>query len=1127
MRRGTRVGQAYVSVTADGSGINEEIVDSVDEAGPGVEKAGDRHGERYGDHFSDGFFARLRKRFGKDISNRLNADMDSAGSEAGDRLGSALVQSLRDRLEASDDIVRRMTERILDDNGRSPKRLEALAHGLRSAQNEATLLERQLRAVMRAEGMLGDFVSGNGRNDRIGDKVGALFGAGSRNNFLNLFGKSLGGIVNLIEKTTFGAVGMFNTFRKGFSQASEGASFFQKVMSGLGGGGAEAGGIAKMFSSLASSGPAAAVAIAAVVAGLSIMVSVAGALVAILTALTATIVSGVVGAFAVLGGAILAVVAAGGLLTAAFMSMTDAQQDMLKNSFLPLKAEMVGLAQLMLKDMVPAFSTWSANLQRALLLVVPVAERMGKAFADAGNILTRSFSGPGFQMFAQALATYLPSIITRLSSALGSFLNGMLGLFAALMPQVNRFAGYLAAVADRFANWATSAKGQNAIADFVDRAVTSLQSLWNFVTEFSGFLAKVLFSPEAQNAGNTIFDGLARTFDNLTQKIAQAQADGSLKRWFDDAIEFGGQLWGVIEALTGTFMALYNSGVLQGIGAALSALSSAISTINMVLGPMIGLFGAQLPFALAAAISPLQTIAAAVIAIGEAVNWALGLIGQGSGADWSNVLSPYGGGGGGGGVAPQNVVPGTVLTPKTESPSLSSLMGSGMNALANTSISSGGFKAPKKWRNPWKKWAESLIKEGPSISSQIKNAILTVNKQAAAGILAASRSSDSGGVQASLQSLMESITTSAKQTVNTARSALNNAATSLANATSKATAKKALKEVRKAQKDLAAALANQRRINAAAKILAAQRVVSGTRVNQLLAGLKVTNATLADYAEARSRVADLLDDANQKLTDALAIRDDYRNQVADSIKSFGSLLTAQASVIDGVEQALTANDITSNLTDRLNQIKHFQDSLRLLLAQGLSNDAYKQIVDAGVEQGTGIADALLAGGNASIQNVNSLVGQITGIADTLGSETSSRLYQAGVDAAQGLVDGLNSLAGQLDAAALRLGTSIALAVKRALGIASPSKVLFDMMDDVGDGAALGLDNQHVKVGSAAGRLAGLIAVSPEAAAYGLRRASDAVSGNRDLPPIELTVVTPTEDPKAVAHEAINELVGRL
>jgi hypothetical protein len=1145
MRRGTRVANAHVGVTVDGDGINEDIVDEVEKAEPGVEKAGRHAGDRYRNGFSVGFFSRMRQRFGKQIEGELSKHMDTAGKHGGEAMGSAMVQSLRERLRGADDLVTELGtnfDKALA--GRTTiAKLEIMSQRLKTAEGQARRLTTELHKAMEAEGLInvrrvsGNAGTGGGRGGGDGgldaDMIGRLFGGHSRNNFLNIFGRSIAGITKgltaiptLLSKVASSGLAFFTNFSKGFSQVAEGASLFRKIMGGFSGAG---GGL---FASLAKSGPAAAFAIVAVTLALSVMASVMSALLAIVIAMAATIAGALTAALIGLSGLLGTTAIAGGLLTAAFMSMTDAQKKYLEDAFRPLKAEMVGIGQIMLQEMVPAFSTWSANLQNALMLLVPVAQVAGRAFAEAGNTLTKSFSGPGFQMFSQALATYLPSIITRLSSALGSFLNGMLGLFSALMPYVNRFAGYLAVVAERFAKWATSAEGQNAIVQFVDRAVESLKSLWNFTTAFFGFLFELLFSSEAMNSGNSIFDSMARTFDNFTQKVQQAQADGSLQRWFHEATVFGAQLWGVMEALGGTFQALSDSGTLKSTGDMFGWIASMIGMLNGVLGPLINVLGNVLPWTLRAALTPLAALASGVIAIGEAVKWVLNLVGIAQNVDFSKALAPfdalYGGGGGGTSTGYQPIAGGQTFYEKPKPfkmPTLPSLQQSGMAALNATSIDSGGYKPKKQWQNPWKKWANSLIKDGPSTAVSVKEAMRKLNKAAGDAIRAAAK--ENGGetvFREAFTQMTDSLVAGGRDAVTSARSALNSAASSLANATTKGAAQRALKKVRKAQRDMSTALAYQKSLNRSAKALASQKVVHWDKVSDMVAGKAWKGATLADLAAARFRVAAKLEVANQKLVDAIALRDDYKAQVADSIKSFAALATTQAQTIDGVEQALTSGDITANLQARLDKIKHFQSALQLLIANGLSNDAYKQIVDEGVEGGTVLADALLAGGSAAIQQTNSLVSQINGIATTLGTETSNRLYQAGVSAAKGLVDGLTSLSAELDSAATKLGNSIAAAVKRSLGIKSPSSVLRDMMAYVGDGTVLGLQDQHVKVGSAASALADLIAVNPGG---GRPPAGGPVSGNGDQRPIELTVVTPTEDPVAVAHEAINELVGRL
>lgn len=1147
MRRGTRVGQAYVALAVDGSGVNEEIVHSVDEAGPGVEKAGDEHGQRYGDHFSDGFFSRLRDRLrnrGEDgalgFGNRAGS---SEGAKIGDRLAKSLLEKIDNlgpetsarlrsmlvEVERTSQAAERALTRVENDNGKSPTRLANLTHAARTAENAATRMERAWRAALQAEGLLDAAVSRNRggsrkNNNGLTGLDEKLLGMNFRNNFLNVIPKIMGGVVRAFDF----AGSAVKRFTDNMGKAEEGASLLQKISAGFGTQGAEGAGMfSKALSSIAASGPGAAVAVIAVAVGASLLVSVLNALLAIVVALVSTIASALVGALAVGAGAFAALGAAAGLTVLAFMSMDNAQKKMLATSFRPLHQEAIGLGQTMLRDLTPAFATWSRNLQVALALATPLANVMGGALARAGDMLSASLSGPGVRMLIAALTVTLPGIVTHLSGAIGGFINGLSAMFGALMPYVLQFAVYLERVAASFAKWATSAQGQNAIVDFVSRALASLQSLWNFLGALGGLLAAIFFSPEAQGAGNNIFDSMAAALRRFTAYI---QKDNRMQKWFAEGVVFAQALGQTIVTITQALQTLNQSGVIDGIASLASIGATAYSWFS------------RLPGVVKDLIWPLKGVADLIGFIGSAMGKGggskPGVIGTQSQIDSFNstLLGPIastGGASSSNNSAAQIKAQIDAMLANINS-TTSSLQSSGATALSNTYQNAGGYlpnpKKPgkPKYKNPYVKWANSLIKQGPSISAQVKNAMLSMNKSAANGIAQAAKSTSAADVQSSMDSLMNSLTTGGAEGVNSAQSALNSAAQSLASATTKGAAKKALKGVKAAQRDLKAALDNQKRLNNAANILNAQKVVNESNISQLLQGILTSNATLADYAEARARVADMLNEANQKLTAAIALRDDYAKQVSESIKNFGSLLTAQAQTIDGVEQALTANDVTSNLQDKLNQMKHFQEDLRLLLAQGLSNDAYKQIVDAGVEQGTTFADALLSGGNAAIQNTNDLVNQINGIADSLGGETSSRLYQAGVDAAQGLVDGLTSLSAQLDSAAYQLGTSIANAVKAALGIASPSRVLRNMMTYVGDGIALGLDDQTVKVGTAATALSKQIAVTPPATYSSSAAAAAGVSGNgKPAAQVDLTIVTPTDDPHAVANEVINEVVGRL
>lgn len=1185
MNRGTRVGQAYVALTIDGSDLGKEVINEVEDVdyelvgkdakgrflkGFNSKKYTEANSEaiiskdrveqaksdmssalanignaiKNDDHISQGILKQIEQEFNNgDLDALFKQVGDKAGVEMGSGLGRHVRQAVVDELYRLRSDAAKLDIPFSLSSERNGVTLpnsnfdSLVKEGERVVQSftkdwEAAIKEnvrRRIAAEREVDRQSRRISSGSRDTLRTGlsGTIGRLFGMQSRNNFLNLIGKTIGGAVQGVE--------LLSTKLGGLSDwlgvVSKKAGPLEPLLSSLS---TQFGSIAESVAAGAASGPVIAAAIAVVILVLSSLISAVSALIALAVALASTLAYSLSAAALGAGAALGATLTTAGLLVAAFMSLSAAQKTLINDALQPLKREFNGLGQVVMRGLLSTtnnFQTWSNNLAESMVPLANIAQRIGAAVGEAGNIFTKALSGPGVQQFIYTMGVYLPGIITNLAAASGSFVNAFGSIFSAAMPYLLQFSRYLASITQQFATWANSAQGKNAIADFAARAVVSLQSLWNFVTTFTDWLLTVLFNPSAQQLGNSIFDVLTATF----QKFKAAASDGSLEKWFSDAAKFGGDLWALIVSLGDAFGALYSSGTLEALGEGIKGLADSITAVVAVLTPLIDVLGPALHAVMAASILPLQAVAAAVTSIGDAISWVLGLVGIGSGTDWSRSANAWKGVGdlvntmvmnGGSGSAGRGIGAGATGAASSVGARASAEVRAMLNQLGKSTDVNSGL-----WVNPYKSWAESLVKNGPSISAKIRNAMLSVNKQIASAIKTASSADTASAVKDNLSTLITNIKSSAESTVNTAQDALNSAAQSLASATSKQAANTALIAVRKAQKNLKAALDDQKKINAQAKILSAQKVVNSWNVSQLLDGVKVQNATLADYAAAREKLTAQLTAANQKLADAISLRDNYKTQVADSLKEFGSLLTAEAKTIDGVQQALTYGDITSNLQDRLNKIQAFQSKLQQLLALGLSNDAYKQLVDAGVDTGTTYADALLSGGVGAVNQVNSLVAGITKASDSLASEASNRLYQAGVSAAQGLVDGLTSLSKQLDAAATKLGNSIVKAIRKSLGINSPSKRLIGEMEYAGDGIVIGIDRQIPKVTSAASRLSSAISVSPEVATYAAQQRAAGVSGNssdsangmfRDL-----IVNTPTEDPVAVARETVNEIVGRI
>ena len=1026
----------------------------------------------------------------------------------------------------------------------------------RSLMESENLIDRSGRRIVRR--------SQRWFRDRdIADRMGRLTGMGARNNFLNLFGRMTRTVTNLtlgavrgVTALGKGVVGLGKAFMEGAASAGEGASIITRAGAGFAAVGAR---IAPMIARALASGPAiiavaalVAIALVALTAVVSALISAVGALLGVLTALVGTLVSGLTGALTVALAAFVPLIAAGGLLTMAFKAMTDEQKKYMKEAFTPLREGFVGMGQVMLDQIIPAFATWSENLQRAGSLLIPLAYQMGSVFAQAGNEITKALSGEGFQRLALSLQQYLPQITLSFSSAIGALLNGFAGMFAALMPSVARFADYLDRTFTRFSTWANSMEGQNAIQDFVDGALEALQSLWNFTREFFGYLIDVWFNPRVQEFGNSMFDGLADSFARLRQGIE----DGSLERWMDDAIYFGGKVWETFKAIGDVVETLYSSGMLKVLGGLFDALTFSLEMVNAILLAVSATFRGELTSALAAPMGPLGTLLSGLNNLVATLKWLtnnslfqnlVGATGLTLGVG-ANLL----GLGGGGGSSP---APSTLgYDPRQQGVEQNSnnrrqqelsqwkkdqadrwkfdwpkMRDRGAGAIALTDLKDPTKGAKVQWVNPYKEWAEGLIKDGPTITRQINKAMKEVSKSVRASIKDVLGADTAKEARQALASIRSELRQQGKSLVAAARSSLNSAASSLANATTPEAAAKALQEVKVAQIELARAQAAQKRLNAGAKILNQQRVLNAANVRRLLAGESANSATLADYARARERLAVRIERAQEKLTEALSLRDEYAKAITASVNSFGSLMTAKAKEIDGVAQALTHQDITSNLQARLQQIRDFQQNLMQLRAMGLSDAAYKELLDAGVENGSAFAEALLAGGIGAITSVNTTTAQIADIAESMGTDAAGYLYQAGVDAAQGLVDGLMARDKQLASAAKHLGDLIALEVKRSLGIASPSQRMIDEMDHVGSGVVVGLRNQHGAVGAAAYELARQINVGaradtsvPEGAGVG---GGAGVSGNSAEHHWHIT--TASENPRTVALEMMNEVVGRL
>ena len=165
-------------------------------------------------------------------------------------------------------------------------------------------------------------------------------------------------------------------------------------------------------------------------------------------------------------------------------------------------------------------------------------------------------------------------------------------------------------------------------------------------------------------------------------------------------------------------------------------------------------------------------------------------------------------------------------------------------------------------------------------------------------------------------------------------------------------------------------------------------------------------------AENVKAVADASDDvAKAQKAVAKAIADSDPEGLT---KAYEDLATANQKLKDAQSSPKTFLD---NLKVQANKVKDFGVLVNRLLAAGLSESALQQVLAAGVDGGTAIANELL-GSAGAILEANALTADVQTIADTVGLNSAKQFYQAGVTAGTNLVAGIQAV---VDTYTIRLG----------------------------------------------------------------------------------------------------------
>lgn len=272
-------------------------------------------------------------------------------------------------------------------------------------------------------------------------------------------------------------------------------------------------------------------------------------------------------------------------------------------------------------------------------------------------------------------------------------------------------------------------------------------------------------------------------------------------------------------------------------------------------------------------------------------------------------------------------------------------------------------------------------------------------------------------------------------------------------------------------------------------------------------------ATLTKLYGQADKIDEKLEKAQDKAKELQGISDSVSNKLMSDrgidVGDYQNFSGGEWTTHSGVAGA------TRRMGASVSEMKSFADKLQQLQKQGLPGVLLQEIAQAGVAEGSTMADAFLGATGSEQKAYIGAWNDYEKQAGRIGDIVTGGFYDGGVNAANGVVKGLESQQKNVEKQIAQLAKSMEATFKSVLGIRSPSTVTAKIGEFTGQGLVMGIDSQMSAVQAASERLG--------AAATPGSNISVDVSANPVMEDSELTASTAMVDMSDVTLQAMEQM----